>query len=83
MTDDRRNPAHNFQRLGGTLGEMSAISNAEKLACAKRELQMRENVYPRWIDKGKLTNQKAQHQLAVMRAIVEDYKKLVDAERLL
>ena len=60
-----------------------AITNAEKLACAKRELQMRENVYPRWIAQNKIREAEARHQLAVMRAIVEDYKKLVDAERLI
>ena len=59
------------------------ISNAEKLACAKRELQMRENVYPRWIAQGKIREAEARHQFAIMRAIVDDYKKLVDAERLI
>jgi hypothetical protein len=61
----------------------SPISNAEKLACAKRELQMRENVYPRWIAQNKIKEATARHQLAVMRAIVEDYQQAVDAERLL
>ena len=62
---------------------MTPISNAEKLACAKRELQMRENVYPRWIAQNKIREDKARRELAIMRAIVEDYQKLADAERLI
>lgn len=60
-----------------------AITNADKLACAKRELRMREQVYPRWIAQGKIKEAQARHEFAVMRAIVDDYQKLADAERLL
>lgn len=60
-----------------------AISSADKLACAKRELRMREQVYPRWIAQGRIKEAQARHELAVMRAIIDDYQKLADAERLL
>lgn len=59
------------------------ISAIEKLACVKRELMMRRNVYPRWIEHGKITAGKAAHEIACMEAIVEDYQPLAERERLL
>lgn len=29
------------------------ITTADKLACAQRELKMRQHVYPRWIEAGR------------------------------
>jgi hypothetical protein len=59
------------------------ITAADKLKCAERELKMRQSVYPRWIDAGKLSAGRAAHELAAMAAIVEDYRKQVEGERLL
>jgi hypothetical protein len=46
------------------------VTLADMLGCAKRELAMRENVYPRWVAAGKMTQQKADLELRYMRAIV-------------
>lgn len=43
----------------------------ELLACCKRELAFRERVYPRWVEKGTLTDNKAAHELETMRQCVE------------
>jgi hypothetical protein len=40
-------------------------------ACAARELGMRNAVYPRWIDSGKMTAKKAAEEIAAMEGIVE------------
>jgi hypothetical protein len=50
------------------------ITTADKLACAKRELAMRKNAYPRWVEQGKLSAGQAAHQIAAMEAIVRDYE---------
>jgi hypothetical protein len=50
------------------------ITTADKLACAKRELAMRKNVYPRWVEQHKMSDGKAAHEIAVMTAIVADYE---------
>jgi hypothetical protein len=50
------------------------ITTADKLACAKRELAMRRNVYPRWIEQHKMSAGKAAHEIAAMQAIVWDYE---------
>lgn len=36
---------------------------------AEREIRLREKVYPRWIEKGKLSQRKADLHIALMRAI--------------
>lgn len=58
-------------------------SATEKLACAERELKMRERVYPRWVANGKMTQAKADAEIAIMREIVADYARLAEGERLL
>jgi len=50
------------------------LDNAAKLACIQREIKMRERVYPRWVASGKMSQEKADLELEVMRAIAEDYK---------
>lgn len=59
------------------------ITTADKLACAERELKMRQSVYPRWIDAGKMSAGKATHEIEAMKAIVEDYRAATEKERLL
>jgi len=50
------------------------LDNAAKLACIEREIKMRERVYPRWVAAGKMSQEKADLELEVMRAIAEDYR---------
>jgi hypothetical protein len=50
------------------------ITTADKLACAKRELAMRKNVYPRFVEQNKMSPGKAAHEIAAMEAIVRDYE---------
>ena len=41
----------------------------EMLASAKRESQLRKNVYPRWVESGRLDSEKAKHEIECMEAI--------------
>jgi hypothetical protein len=50
------------------------ITTADKLACAKRELAMRKQCYPRWVEQNKMSAGKAAHELACMEAIVRDFE---------
>lgn len=45
----------------------------EKIACLKRELKLRHQVYPRLIRKGKMTAAARDLELRVMAAILTDY----------
>jgi hypothetical protein len=42
----------------------------DQVACVKREIEMRERVYPRWIGKRHMTQEKADLELAAMRAVL-------------
>lgn len=48
----------------------------DKLKCLVRELALREKVYPRRVNQGKMNQDKADHEVAVIKAIIEDYKVL-------
>lgn len=41
-----------------------------QIACVKREISFRERCYPRWISQGKMTQGKADNELAAMRAVL-------------
>jgi hypothetical protein len=58
------------------------ITDADKLACAERELKMRKRVYERWTDEGKMSAGKAAHEIACMEAIVKDYQAIAEKDRL-
>jgi hypothetical protein len=59
------------------------ITASDKLKCAERELAMRKRVYARWVELAKMSAGKAAHEIACMEAIIEDYRKLVEKERLI
>jgi hypothetical protein len=56
------------------------IDARTKLKCAERELRMRRKVYPRWVAENQLSQEVADRQIAVMAAIVEDYRKLAEQD---
>lgn len=39
----------------------------------QRELRMRQNLYPKWTESGKLDPKVAARQLAILESIIEDY----------
>lgn len=56
---------------------------ADKLAAVRREITMRRRVYPRWVEANRMSQAKADEEIAVMEAIVADYERQVAGERLL
>lgn len=51
-------------------------TDAEKAACADREVKMRRRVYPRWVAGKKMTQAQADREIALMAEIAEDYRTL-------
>lgn len=47
----------------------------EMIAEAKREVAMRERVYPRWIDAGKLKPSEAARRISLMKAIADELER--------
>lgn len=57
---------------------MPEITIDQMIACAKREIGMRHRVYPGWVERKKMRQAEADHQIAAMEAIVvtlEEVKK--------
>lgn len=50
---------------------MTSIPLAEQIKCVKREIAMRERVYPRWVNAGRLVQSKADTEIAVMKAVLK------------
>ena len=46
-----------------------AITLADQIGCIEREIGYRVRVYPRWVDRGKISQGEADRQLALMRAV--------------
>lgn len=55
------------------------VSIAEQLQCARRELEMRRRIYPSWVQRGKMKQDKADHEMQAMQAIVDslEYFRMV------
>ncbi len=49
-------------------------TTAEKIACLKREVAMRENVYPKWVASGRMTQVNADREIRVLKAVLHDYE---------
>lgn len=65
-------------------GAAPAISLDRQIECAKRELKMRERVYPRRVEQGSMTEGLARVETEAMRAIVatlENIKALGEARQ--
>ena len=45
----------------------------QKIAAIRREIALRRNVYPRRIQMGRMTQEKAKQEIDVMEAILHDY----------
>lgn len=58
------------------------FTQADKKAAVERELKYRRRVYPRLIANGKMTDGLARTQIAVFEAILQDYEKAEQSERL-
>ncbi len=50
---------------------------ADKITCLQREVKMRHRAYPRWVSQGRMTLAQADHEIAVMTAVLADYEAQV------
>jgi hypothetical protein len=59
---------------------MADVTLAEQLACARRELRLRETTYPTLVMRDRLLPRTATRELEAMQAIVQTLERLVRAE---
>lgn len=60
------------------LNQVPIISLDEQIRCVIREIAMRESAYPRWIKDHRLTQAKADHEIAAMTAVLRTLQSLRD-----
>jgi hypothetical protein len=51
------------------------ISLDDKIRCIARELALRRNVYPKWIAAGRMKQEAADREIAVMAAVLADLER--------
>lgn len=54
---------------------MPQYSAEDKLREVERELGYRKRLYPRWVKEGKMKQEQADANIAIMEAIAEDYAR--------
>ena len=54
------------------------IDYYDMLESAKRELALRQSCYPRWVQQGRLSKCKAEHEIACMREIILTLQSVID-----
>lgn len=51
------------------------VALADQIACVKREIAMRRHVYPRWVEQQRMTQAKADAEIAAMEAVLDTLKR--------
>lgn len=59
------------------------IPLSDQLACVKRELTQRRRVYGRWVEAGRMTKAKMDHEIAAMEAVLVTVEAAAAGERLI
>jgi hypothetical protein len=59
------------------------FTETQKLEALRRELSWRKKVYPNRTASGRMTPHEAKYQLAIIEAIIEDYERQAERERLI
>lgn len=62
---------------------MVIFTAQEKREAVEREIKFRQRVFPRLIENGKMTRQLADQQIAIFKAIRDDYANAEQGERLI
>jgi hypothetical protein len=50
----------------------------EKLHCIERELALRQRVYARLVEKGKMSPEQRDHEIELMTEIAADYRTMIE-----
>lgn len=58
------------------------IPISAQIECVERELRFRAKVYPKLIERGRMTREQANDEQAAMRAVLESLRRLQKSESL-
>ena len=63
---------HDFSEVERTLEQMAfEISLADQIKAVKREIALRKSAYPKWVANGRMKQDVADREIAVMEAVLE------------
>lgn len=63
------------------MSDLFSVSIDEEILCVRRELAMRERVYPRFVADGRMKPDRAEREIATMRSILNRLTTLRDDQR--
>jgi hypothetical protein len=52
------------------------VTLVQQIKCVEREIGMRQRVYPRWIEAKRMTQKKADEEIAAMQAVLETLRSI-------
>ena len=61
--------------------DLIPISLDDEILCLRREIGLRERVYPRWVAQGKMKHDNAEREIAVMKSALESLHRLKGLEK--
>jgi uncharacterized protein YqhQ len=73
---DLANPERDDREGDAVAKGILMISLSEQITCVRREIGMRERVYPRFVANGKMKQAAADRELATMRAVLATLEAL-------
>jgi hypothetical protein len=53
------------------------VSLQEQITAVRREIAMRERVYPKWVVTGRMSQMKADTEIAAMRAVADTLASII------
>lgn len=67
----KENPRRTMVRISRPAGEWDEVNLNDLLACCRRELSLRQYVFPKRVAAGKMTQEKADKELELMHQLCE------------
>jgi hypothetical protein len=61
--------------------DLLPVTLDEEILCVRREIGMRERVYPRWVAAGKMKPYNAEREIAAMKSVLESLHRLKGLEK--
>lgn len=58
---------------------MANIPLPDQIDCVKREISMRERVYPKWVQARRLSQEQMDRELGRMRAVLDTLQRIKEA----
>ncbi|OGV45827.1 MAG: hypothetical protein A2017_18170 [Lentisphaerae bacterium GWF2_44_16] len=52
------------------------VSIERQIACVKREIKMRENVYPKWVLSGRMSVETSKEEIEAMKGVLETLQEV-------